>query len=317
MRRYLAFGEVLAADVELDYLAAPMEDGRLEATVTLRRADVATRPPENYTRVHAEPDFEGGPVLEIWMSPDATCLVWIAYAGWHVSLDARAGEILYHHEGEEPGLVPLATVCERVLIPFCLLLDPARSLFALHGGALVMGEKAWVLIGESGAGKSTSALALVGEGAKVLADDMALVDVEARLVLPGAPTLRLWQDALVGAVRSAPIQGTDQKHWFHLGEAAGEEAPVELGGVIVLTPDPLAATAGELARMEGVEAMTCLLANGFDLEHAPRTMQVARVKRARHLLEQVPVWRCRYARDPGGEPLQTRGILELIEGSHP
>lgn len=312
MNRYLAFGEVLAADADLDYLTAPDEAG-LEASLTLFRGEVPpTTPPEDHMCVHTEPDFDGGPVLEIWMAPGCITRAWISYAGWRVALDAGKGQMVYDAGEVE---VPLRAVCERLLVPLCLLLDPARSLFALHGGAFVMNGRAWVLIGESGAGKSTSALKLVTEGAKILADDMALVDVEARLVLPGAPTLRLWQGVLDGAIRSAPIQGTDEKRWFHLGDDAGQDAPVELGGVIVLTPDPGAAITGEIAEVRGLEAMTLLLSNGFDLEHAPRVMQVARVKRARHLLEQMSVWRCRYARDPGGEPKQTRAILELIEGT--
>ena len=316
MRRYLAFGEHLAADTELDYLEFDVaREQDTVPTVILRAGEVCLG---DEVRVHAEPDFEGGPVLEVWMREEdsAPTTAFVDYAGWQVRIDAghEPKQMIYARSATSASPeVALRAVCERVLMPLCLLLDPTRALFAMHGGAFVMNDLAWILIGESGAGKSTSALALVRSGARILADDMALVDTSARLVLPGAPTLRLWLDELRDATRSAAIAGTDRKHWFHLGDKAGQDIPVPLGGVIVLSPDPHAPVSGEIDRIRGLEALTLLLANGFELEHSPRPMREARVKRARGLLATTSVFRCRYARDPGGEPRQVESIRALID----
>lgn len=69
-----------------------------------------------------------------------------------------------------------------------------RGMLLLHGNALERDGQAIVCLGRSGAGKSTLAYALMQQGWRLLADDLAVITPEG-LVEPGIPRIKLWQDA--------------------------------------------------------------------------------------------------------------------------
>lgn len=87
-----------------------------------------------------------------------------------------------------------------------MLLGPAlgmvfhqRGLTPLHGSCLALHGQAVVIAGPSGAGKSTLAAALLAQGHRLLADDLAIFETAADgrlLVVPGYPQQRLWRGAL-------------------------------------------------------------------------------------------------------------------------
>lgn len=69
-----------------------------------------------------------------------------------------------------------------------------RGMVVLHGNALEHRGRAIVSLGHSGAGKSTTAYALMQQGWRLLADDLVAI-TPAGLVLPGIPRIKLWHDA--------------------------------------------------------------------------------------------------------------------------
>ena len=73
-----------------------------------------------------------------------------------------------------------------------------RGLLTLHASALRMGAGAVLFLGASGSGKSTLAAVLAARGHPLLVDDVAAVriDAEGPVVVPGVPSLRLWEDTL-------------------------------------------------------------------------------------------------------------------------
>lgn len=71
-----------------------------------------------------------------------------------------------------------------------------RGILVLHGNALVKDGKAIICLGHSGFGKSTLAYALIEEGWKMLSDDLVALTSDFE-ILPGIPTLKLWEDALL------------------------------------------------------------------------------------------------------------------------
>ena len=73
-----------------------------------------------------------------------------------------------------------------------------RGLVCLHSSVVAIDGEAIALIGNKGAGKSTTAAMLAQQGYSVLADDIAVINqVEDRFyVQPGYPRLRLWSSAL-------------------------------------------------------------------------------------------------------------------------
>lgn len=74
-----------------------------------------------------------------------------------------------------------------------------RGLIVLHGNALSWDQKmAHIVVGHSGAGKSTYAAHAYQQGAWILTDDLCAITFDAAgqaLVLPGYPQLKLWQES--------------------------------------------------------------------------------------------------------------------------
>ena len=75
----------------------------------------------------------------------------------------------------------------------CILMQ--RNLFLLHGNVLEKNNRAIICLGNSGAGKSTSAYFLMKNGWKILSDDIAAINQKGQ-IFPGIPRIKLWEDAI-------------------------------------------------------------------------------------------------------------------------
>lgn len=76
-----------------------------------------------------------------------------------------------------------------------------KGLFLLHASAIQVGDKAIVIIGNPGAGKSTTAAAFAKRGHPVLTDDMVAIQIEAEgspQVVPGFPQIKIWPPSVDG-----------------------------------------------------------------------------------------------------------------------
>lgn len=78
------------------------------------------------------------------------------------------------------------------------LLCHQRGLFPLHASAVEIGGRAVAFMGDSGAGKSTTAAALLQLGHPLLSDDVSVIDLsgESAMLLSTTPTQKLWRDSL-------------------------------------------------------------------------------------------------------------------------
>ncbi|MDC7294819.1 MULTISPECIES: HPr kinase/phosphorylase [unclassified Butyrivibrio] len=74
-----------------------------------------------------------------------------------------------------------------------------RKKIAIHGSTLAVGNKAIIICGGSGSGKSTTAMGVIDRGAKLLADDISVIDIDKvtgkTLAYPGFPEQKLCRDA--------------------------------------------------------------------------------------------------------------------------
>ena len=73
-----------------------------------------------------------------------------------------------------------------------------RDLLPFHGSTVVKDNKAYVIGGVSGAGKSSLAATLVKRGYSLLADDISVIKTneDKVMVCPGIPHLKLWEDVM-------------------------------------------------------------------------------------------------------------------------
>ncbi|HYW22398.1 MAG TPA: serine/threonine protein kinase [Nodularia sp. (in: cyanobacteria)] len=73
-----------------------------------------------------------------------------------------------------------------------------RGTLCLHACVVKIGQHAVAIVGETGAGKSTTAAALAKEGYSILSDDIAVFkdDEQHWFVQPGYPRIRLWPQTI-------------------------------------------------------------------------------------------------------------------------
>ncbi|MBZ9821132.1 HPr kinase/phosphorylase [Mesorhizobium sp. CA4] len=138
-----------------------------------------------------------------------------------------------------------------LLGPVMALALHGRGLLVLHASAIAVGGRSVILMGDKGAGKSTTAGAMIRAGHRLLTDDVVALDLsdpERPMILPGFPQLKLAADA-AGAIRLEQAEVRPQvhpqidkaQHRLHDGFAA-DAVPVsrihvlERGGRAAISP---------------------------------------------------------------------------------
>jgi len=74
-----------------------------------------------------------------------------------------------------------------------------RRILPLHGSAIAIDGKAYAIVGDSGAGKSTTASALLKQGYELISDDVipvSLTSDNVPMVTPAYPQQKLWQESI-------------------------------------------------------------------------------------------------------------------------
>jgi len=245
------------------------------------------------------------------------------YGGWLVSCRRGAGEIRYAHHPVGELRLPLWHVLERMAIP--ILLGVSRSrLHIVHGSAVRTGEGGWLFVGETGAGKSTTAYrSMRDRGAELASDEMALVDVDRGAIRAGAPALRLHPElgAAGAAAETGPIHPALDKKWYRFPERAIATGTFALRGICVLNPvDRSAGAEGDSApalelvgeELEGGDRLTAILEQSFDFEEVPVEWREVRFRNAGRLAKTVPVYEIRYRPSPQGEPTHVEALWTFL-----
>jgi hypothetical protein len=123
------------------------------------------------------------------------CFFHLSYGdGTHFVIDQYATR-LWGESG--PGL-SFDDLCVYLVGPVMGFVLRQRGLTCLHASALTIRGRAFVLVGEAGAGKSTTAAALALRGWPVLCEDVCALDPVGRQyqVRPGYPRICLWSDSV-------------------------------------------------------------------------------------------------------------------------
>ncbi|WP_337059259.1 hypothetical protein [Kineococcus sp. G2] len=110
-----------------------------------------------------------------------------------------------------------------------------RGRLALHAAAVVAGGRAWALLGERGAGKSTALYSLVRAGLVPVTDDVLVLDGARVLPGPRCVDLRLPSAEHFGAGDDLGVVGRRRRWRVALEQDAGDlPDDVELGGFVHL-----------------------------------------------------------------------------------
>lgn len=298
VRRYRAFGCVLESERELPL--AEVEGTPQWVLQTHSSEGDAGRRQEVLHDVLDEP---GGRRLSITRDGATVTFEYPPWTFWLRAGDGENGpaELCYAEEetAESPEHrgIELAALLERVVLPVDALLHRARTV-VLHGNAVVVDGRAWVFLGESGAGKSTTALELLRRGALLLADDRVPIDAEAATASPGPSSLRLRDDAtLEFPAREPTRKGSDGKQRVSVAHASLAGGTYPLAGLVFLTPLRGGGSAHDaesvaLEPLETRDLLVELLRQSFDLTHTPPPLRVELFRRLGALARRARGYRC-------------------------
>jgi hypothetical protein len=179
-----------------------------------------------------------------------------------------------------------------------LLLAGELGETVLHASAVAVqtkrGARAFLFVGDSGTGKSTTATALARLGATLLADDFAVVtfrDGRFRVVDSGVG-VRLWPatSAIVDAsVTRLPVAEWHDKERLLLTSGAAPTEPVELAAVVRLDARGSASDPVVLRPAGLVAATALLLDQSYRPDTATSEANAHVLQRIAKLVETVPV----------------------------
>jgi len=197
-----------------------------------------------------------------------------------------------------------------------LLVRHLRGALGLHGGAVAIEGRALVLLGRSGAGKSTSAQALCTHfGAQLLADDAVALDPDRGSFGAERTTVR---KARTNHGPAYVVVPTERKHWLW-GDggkrpcAAREVAAgaVPLAGFVELAfEDEGAAGVSEVAQFDVLEALVHSCARFVVDEDDVMRDEIERLSA---LALGVPFVRLRRPRDLGALEASHRPLVAWLE----
>lgn len=187
MPKYLAYGLTLQANQRLPGLVPAADPAAVDISADLMDSLHSQRPSPQVEAVAAGMEWRPqsqGSALHIWFRGD--------------------GQLDFHLDPQ--GTQIKATWDRSVLEEVTgLLVGPVlasalrlRGILCLHACVIAIGSVAIAIVGESGAGKSTTAAALAARGYPVVADDVAALEPSSAIwrVHAGYPRLRLWPETI-------------------------------------------------------------------------------------------------------------------------
>ncbi|MEO0557355.1 MAG: hypothetical protein AAF170_04135 [Bacteroidota bacterium] len=239
---YTAFGLAIHSELALPGL----RQGSGDVDVSIRFGDVAP-PPGFPPSGIAHYDADG-----------ADALAWLDRARLRVT----SSEITVDSDDE-------AFAQQCVVGPGLGVLLHHRRMLVLHGAALNVGGRAVVLLGEKGAGKSTTAAALIARGHHLLTDDLVALEPNASspTVLPGPAQMKLWPEA----IEAIGLDATLTPFFDGLAKGIWADAPTSDRPTLLALVAVLGWGEPEWTPMEGRAAFGAL----FGQVYAPRFLGAA------------------------------------------
>ena len=175
-RYYRAYGLTVASDVALPELE-PAEPAAADILIAIGTIDMPKPSPEAATIFRFEPDRQ--------------------YLAWHAVGAFLISDFSRIDIEPAPG-VDDALLAFPLLGPVMALLLHRRGMLVLHASAIAVAGRGAIFMGDKGAGKSTTASALIRAGHDLLTDDVVALDLakpDAPMIVPGFPQIKLAADA--------------------------------------------------------------------------------------------------------------------------
>jgi hypothetical protein len=171
-----------------------------------------------------------------------------------------------------------------------------RGDFILHASAVAVAGRAILVIGNSGAGKSSTAAALVRAGCPLVSDDMAVLDVEGEgvAVRRGPLRMRVYEDSARAAGWAGPLPRLfrhpvfDDKRYIDVpGTLQAESA--EVAAIFVLQPRDGGSGRVLIERLEPRAALAPLLRNIYRASFLDSDRSKLAAERCAWIASRIPV----------------------------
>lgn len=236
-----------------------------------------------------------------------TWLMRHAHAAIRITDQART---LHCYCPDASRLPLLAEIVVRRVLP---RVSAFSGRFPIHAASLSDGRGITLLMGTSGAGKSTMAAALADHlGWTIFGDDISVLSDEGGLVAyPTAPGVSVWQASQTGLNLPAdgcrPLQSYDGKAWFAPNGRDLTPRPVE-AAVLLSEASGRTPSTQRLSGPHVLVAMASQLVvfNPRDVSHIASLMN-----RLRCILDGLPVYSLSYPREFGLLPEAVNAIRRL------
>jgi hypothetical protein len=247
--------------------------------------------------VSQDHDSGGQPSLVIQkleQTPERECCFWLRYGDGTEFLVNEQGSKVWAVWPEQFAVDYVLTYVLGVILGIVLHL---QGIVCLHGSAIAIQDQAILFLGDSGAGKSTTAAALSQRGFAILSDDIVpLQEHQGQLwVQPTYPQVRLWPDtvtALYGAANRLP-QLTDswEKRCLdhrHQGYQFRPH-PLPLGAIYLLRERCTDASVPEIAAVSRTQGLLELIFNRYTNNLPDKVMQAHCFEVLSQVVRQVPI----------------------------
>lgn len=295
---YHVYGLPLCANRPIPGLLAVPSGQTLDVQVRLGRMphwinqSLGTPPQTRY--VSTSKHENGEPALMVW-SPDGSAHFRLRYGDGTEFIVDRAGTEVW---ATWPDTLTLEDTVTYLLGPILGLVLRLRGTTCLHASAIAMDDRAIVLLGQAGAGKSTTAAAFAELDYPVLSDDIVPLRAEGDsfLVLPGYPNLRLWPasvETLYGSSEALPrLTPTWDKRCLDLTTKTYrfQRHPLPLAAIYVLgqrSTDPAAPFVESVPAAHG--GLITLIANTYGNRLLDKAMQAQDLELLSRVIEHVPL----------------------------
>ena len=297
---YRACGLTVASDAPIPGLHQVAADGPVDVTIAIRGA----RPQPVWTGgsrwyVSSLLDASGRPDVLIEANDEGYR---VTYCDDTTFVIDRAGHHVVVQWAPAVADVDAASYLTSSVLAFVLRL---RGSVPLHASAVAIDGRAFLFVGESWAGKSSTAAAFAILGYPMLADDVVRIDAtEGGLVVyPSHSRLNVWRDSATALFRSGGWPLTDDpsgKHSFDVLDAGFgfQTTPVPLAGIYVLgerTPRDAPAISPLPPRV----ALMTLVAHTYGSACLDRSMRAREFDVLCRLAEEVSVRELRFSDDLG------------------
>lgn len=277
--RYTVYGMAILSNVLLPELSTQPEDGAArgspantgggahpagDAQILIRRA-----------RLGLEKKQTGSTALSF--GPEAVEMWWREVGGFRISAGGALIEV------DPASGVSDDLLAFPLLGPVLAMALHRRKMFLLHASAVSVDNAGIVLMGDKGAGKSTTATTLLLQGHKLIADDIAAFDATTGLLQPAFPQVKLSDEALsrlsADEVTVRPAVRADiVKHRVLIPDRF-QPAPVRIARIYVLERG----RETMIMRCDQAEALRHLLRFSYMARFGSRAMEKPEV--ARHFTQ--------------------------------